>query len=143
MLNKAKVNINKNRLKSNSVSYLANDFNNKLELSSDMNSFDSSNETSSFSTDISSSLNDSENNYLQPICFNNNNNNNEYNASLPFPMPKNGDIVKSRTDENLLLLKQQQSNNFYINVNNKNQVPIVSILFIHENLKKNRKLSLF
>jgi len=129
--NKLRINNNANRLKSSSVSYFGNNDsnnnnnNNRLLLTS-MNSFDS-NETSSFSTDISSSLNESENNYLQPICFSNNGNSA---SALPFPMPKNGDIVKSRTDENLLLLKQQQASNFYINVNSNNNqsIPIVSII---------------
>lgn len=70
---------------------------NKLKSSSVTNvrSFDQESTTSDF--------------YLQPVIDNS--------TPLPFPLPKNGDIVKSRTDENLTLLNKQLPKNIYININ--------------------------
>ena len=54
-----------------------------------------------------SSLTDSNENYMQPVIDNS--------TPLPFPIPKNGDNVKSRTDENLSLLSKQLPKNIYKN----------------------------
>ena len=82
-----------------------NNSSNKLKSSSvtNLRSFDQQSTTSDF--------------YLQPVIDNS--------TPLPFPLPKNGDIVKSRTDENLTLLSKNLPKNIYININ---ETAIVSLI---------------
>ena len=106
-----------NKLKSNSMSYLQSEFTNKLDLF-DFSSFNNSfNDSSSLSADISS-----DSGYLKPVYSNNSNNISSFimpadtiQSPSPFPVPINGTLVKSRTDDTLSLLREQHTKNFYIN----------------------------
>lgn len=106
-----------NKLKSNSMSYLQSEFTNKLDLF-DFSSFNNSfNDSSSLSADISS-----DSGYLKPVYSNNSNSISSFimpadtiQSPSPFPVPINGTLVKSRTDDTLSLLREQHTKNFYIN----------------------------
>lgn len=103
-----------NKLKSNSMSYLQSEFTNKLDLF-DFSSFNNSfNDSSSLSADISS-----DSGYLKPVYSNNISSfimpADTIQSPSPFPVPINGTLVKSRTDDTLSLLREQHTKNFYIN----------------------------